>query len=52
MDDTALLLTLGGIEQLMRSVKEHSENSDFLSDVQKTKVTDLDKCKKEAKKRK
>ena len=48
-DDTALLATTTrGLEDLRRSVKEHSEQKGLHLNVKKTKIMDTDKCKKEA----
>ena len=49
-DDTALLSrTVHGLESLVESVKEHSEEKDLLLNVKKTKVMDTDKCKTKTK---
>ena len=48
-DDTALLSTTPkGLENLIKSVKEHSEKRGLYLNVKKTKIMDTDKCKKEA----
>ena len=49
-DDTALLATSPkGLENLIMSVKEHSEQKGLHLNVKKTKIMDIDKCKEEAK---
>ena len=48
-DDTALLATTPkGLENLILSVKEHSEQKGLNLNVKKTKIMDIDKCKEEA----
>ncbi|GFN97133.1 hypothetical protein PoB_002363900 [Plakobranchus ocellatus] len=48
-DDTALLsTTTEGLEKLIKAVKEHSEQKGLHLNVKKTKIMDIDKCKKEA----
>ena len=48
-DDTALLSTTPtGLEKLIKSVKEHSNKKGLFLDIKKTKIMDIDKCKKEA----
>ena len=48
-DDTALLSTTPtGLEKLIKSVKEHSDEKRLLLNIKKTKIMDIDKCKKEA----
>ena len=48
-DDTALLSTTPkGLENLIKSVKEHSEQKGLNLNVKKTKIMDTDKCKEEA----
>ena len=48
-DDTALLSTTPtGLEKLIKSVKEHSDEKGLFLDIKKTKIMDIDKCKKEA----
>ena len=48
-DDTALLATTPkGLENLIHSVKEHSEHKGLNLNVKKTKIMDIDKCKEEA----
>ncbi|GFN86089.1 endonuclease-reverse transcriptase [Plakobranchus ocellatus] len=46
--DTALLSTATGLEKLIKAVKEHSEQKGLHLNVKKTKIMDIDKCKKEA----
>ena len=49
-DDTALLSTTPtGLEKLIKSVKEHSDEKGLFLNIKKTKIMDIDKCKKEAK---
>ena len=48
-DDTALLSTTPkGLENLIKSVKVHSENRGLYLNVKKTKIMDSDKCKNQA----
>ena len=48
-DDTALLSTTPkGIESLIKSVKEHSEEKGLNLNIKKTKIMDTDKCSEEA----
>ena len=48
-DDTALLSTTPtGLESLIKSVKEHSEQKGLNLNIKKTKIMDTDKCKEEA----
>ncbi|GFN82103.1 endonuclease-reverse transcriptase [Plakobranchus ocellatus] len=48
-DDTALLsTTTEGLEKLIKAVKEYSEQKGLHLNVKKTKIMDIDKCKKEA----
>ena len=48
-DDTALLsATPTGLESLIKSVKEHSEQKGLNLNIKKTKIMDTDKCKEEA----
>ena len=48
-DDTALLSrTPTGLEKLIKSVKEHSDEKGLLLNIKKTKIMDIDKCKEEA----
>ena len=48
-DDTALLSTTPtGLEKLIKSVKEHSDEKGLFLNIKKTKIMDIDKCKKEA----
>ena len=48
-DDTTLLATTTrGLEDLRRSVKEHSEQKGLHLNVKKTEIMDTDKCKMEA----
>ena len=48
-DDTALLSTTPtGLENLIKSVKEHSDEKGLFLNIKKTKIMDIDKCKKEA----
>ena len=46
-DDTALLSTTPtGLEKLIKSVKEHSDEKRLFLNIKKTKIMDIDKCKK------
>ena len=46
-DDTALLSTTPtGLEKLIKSVKEHSDEKGLFLNIKKTKIVDIDKCKK------
>ena len=48
-DNTALLSTTPtGLEKLIKSVKEHSDEKGLFLNIKKTKIMDIDKCKKEA----
>ena len=48
-DDTALLSTTPtGLEKFIKSVKEHSDEIGLFLNLKKTKIMDIDKCKKEA----
>ena len=48
-DDTALLATTtAGLENLIKSVKEHSEQKGLFLNVKKTKIMSTDRCKEEA----
>ena len=48
-DDTALLATTTeGLENLIKSVKEHSEQKGLFLNVKKTKTMSTDRCRKEA----
>ena len=48
-DDTTLLATTTtGLENLIKSVKEHSERKGLFLNVKKTKITSTDRCKEEA----
>ena len=48
-DDTALLATTSkGLETLIQSVKDHSEQKGLLLNLKKTKIMDIDKCKEKA----
>ena len=48
-DDTALLSTTPtGLEKLIKSVKEHSDEKGLFLNIKKRKIMDIDKCKKEA----
>ena len=48
-DDTALLSTTPtGLEKLIKSVKKHTDEKGLFLNIKKTKIMDLDKCKKEA----
>ena len=48
-DDTALLSTTPtGVEKLIKSVKEHSDEKGLFLNIKKTKIVDIDNCKKEA----
>ena len=48
-DDTALLSTTPtGLEKITKSVKEHSDEKGLFLNIKKTKIMDIDKCKKEA----
>ena len=48
-DDTALLTTsTAGLENLIKSVKEHSEQKRLVLNVKKTKIMSTDRCKEEA----
>ena len=47
--DTALVSTTPtGLEKLIKSVKEHSDEKGLFLNMKKTKIMDIDKCKKEA----
>ena len=46
-DSTVLLsTTTEGVHQLIRSVKDHSENKGLFLNIKKTKTVDTDRCKK------
>ena len=48
-DVTALLSTTPtGLEKIIKSVKEHSDEKRLFLNIKKTKIMDIDKCKKEA----
>ena len=48
-DDTALLsTTTEGLNQLIHSVKEHSEQKGLFLNVKKTKIVDIDGCDEES----
>ena len=48
-DDTALLVTTtAGLENLIKSVKEHSEQKGLFLNVKKTKIMSTDRCREEA----
>ena len=48
-DDTALFsTTIAGLENLIKPVKEHSEQKELFLNVKKTKIISTDRCKKEA----
>ena len=48
-DDTALLATTtAGLENLIKSLKEHSEQKGLFLNVKKTKVMGIDRCREEA----
>ena len=48
-DDTALLATTtAGLENLIKSVKEHSEQKGLFRNVKKTKIMSTDRCREEA----
>ena len=48
-DDTALLVTTTkGLENLLKSVKEHSEQKGLFLSVRKTKIISTDRCREEA----
>ena len=41
-----LSTTPTGLEKLIKSVKEHSDEKGLCLNIKKTKITDIDKCKK------
>ena len=43
-----LCTTPTGLEKLIKSVKEHSDEKGLFLNIKKTKIMDIDKCKKEA----
>ena len=46
-NDTALLSTTPtSLEKLIKSVKEHSDEKGLFLNIKKTKIMDIDKCKK------
>ena len=47
-DGTAPLATTAGLENLIKSVKEHSEQKGLLLNVKKTKIMSTDRCREEA----
>ena len=48
-DDTALLATTTtGLENLIKSLKEHSEQKQVFLNVKKTKIMSTDRCREEA----
>ena len=46
-DDTALLATTTGLENPIKSVKEHSEQKGLFLNVKKTKIMSTDRCREE-----